>query len=321
IFSAFTADYLDKNNQLNDTTKEIEANDARITKLEEIKTAWSDADKAYQKHIDDKNALELLGQGWEADILSGRTKTLNDFKTNYFNVMGEIAGKVGEIEALEKRIAQASANISAAGNTSGNTPAPDSENNGTPPPSKNPPNKKPPKMTEAQWTAKNPKPTPPAWGGQPEHIWVQTKVYKQYQAALSAWERSKHLAGFAKGTRNAPSGMAIVDDEEGIKDPRELIIPKSRGRLRNMEYGDMVIPANLSQILMNEALNNPIMPSMREMTMPNMQMPSVTNHNYGQSFGDINIEMHEVNDSDNFARTLCRELPSAMAQALGKRHR
>ncbi|MEG1407205.1 MAG: hypothetical protein RSD23_05040, partial [Ruthenibacterium sp.] len=117
IFSAFTADYLDKNNQLNDTTKEIEANDARITKLEEMKTAWSDADKAYQKHIDDKNALELLGQGWEADILSGRTKTLNDFKTNYFNVMDAIAGKVGEIEALEKRIAEASANISDVGNT------------------------------------------------------------------------------------------------------------------------------------------------------------------------------------------------------------
>ena len=58
-----------------------------------------------------------------------------------------------------------------------------------------------------------------------------------------------YLEAYASGTLSAKEGLANVD-EKG----KELIVPK-QGRYRMMEYGDTVVPHNLSQRLFDVATN------------------------------------------------------------------
>ncbi|WP_161000817.1 tape measure protein [Furfurilactobacillus milii] len=62
----------------------------------------------------------------------------------------------------------------------------------------------------------------------------------------------KKISKFAKGTAGAPKGIAMVNDEQGVADPREAIIDRNqdvhilsgKNRLVNFEGGETVVPAS-----------------------------------------------------------------------------
>lgn len=70
--------------------KEIDAIDEMISKLQDYKNSWQDITSAYVEQQEDLIAAQVLGQEWEADILSGRLDTLNSFKDQYIAIQQAI---------------------------------------------------------------------------------------------------------------------------------------------------------------------------------------------------------------------------------------
>ena len=108
-----------------------------------------------------------------------------------------------------------------------------------------------------------------------------------------------YVTPYASGTLSAKSGLANVDEKGN-----ELIIPK-QGRYRMMEYGDTVVPHNLSQRLF-EVASNPlrfIANALNSVKTPNL----MSNSNQVSNSSIIHIgtiELPSVTNGENFVRQL-----------------
>ena len=104
---------------------------------------------------------------------------------------------------------------------------------------------------------------------------------------------------YASGTLSAKSGLANIDEKGN-----ELIIPR-QGRYRMMEYGDTVVPHNLSQRLF-EVASNPlrfIANALNSVKTPNL----MSNSNQVSNSSTIHIgtiELPSVTNGENFVRQL-----------------
>ena len=104
---------------------------------------------------------------------------------------------------------------------------------------------------------------------------------------------------YASGTKSATSGLANIDEKGN-----ELIIPR-QGRYRMMEYGDTVVPHNLSQKLF-EVAANPIRfmaDALNSVKTPNLMSNSNTNSSHSV-INISNIELPSVTNGENFIKQL-----------------
>lgn len=100
--------------------KEKSALEDIIEKLEDYKEKWNDVTSAYEEAQEDQLAAMILGQGWEADILSMRTETLTNFANDYIRLQQAIADAAWE--SANAQIAAQQAAMSAISNPSSTVP-------------------------------------------------------------------------------------------------------------------------------------------------------------------------------------------------------
>jgi hypothetical protein len=104
---------------------------------------------------------------------------------------------------------------------------------------------------------------------------------------------------YASGTKSAKAGLANVD-ERG----KELIVPK-QGRYRMMEYGDAVVPHNLSQRLFDVA-TNPL--KFIANAINSIKSPILNEFGGNNNITTISIENitmpQSVNNADRFVKEL-----------------
>lgn len=317
---------MDEESELYD--KRLKAIDKQIEKAEEYKEKWNSVKNEYDLAQSEITAKQLLGATAEADILNGRITTFNTFKDNYTKALGAVAS---ETEKAATRINSAFGGISWdtlsqmwdaawAGNadkydwvkdfvpqyTTGNLSVnknyfeeqtlPDGTKvymgknnehriiyggNATV------------KGNHIVFPAGTPFVVRPiATAGDKESAQARVEATNKFLTYLQ-WKNSTG-SKYASGTHSAKSGLANVDEKGN-----ELIVPK-QGRYRMMEYGDTVVPHNLSQRLFEVATNpvrfvanalnsvkSPILSnssnqnSSSVINIGNIELPSVTN---GQSF-------------------------------------
>lgn len=87
---SFRDNYLDLQSTINDNTALIESYETKVEYYNGLKDKWAEISSSYEEGIDAQMAAALLGQEWEADVLSGRLDKLNSFKTEYENLQQEI---------------------------------------------------------------------------------------------------------------------------------------------------------------------------------------------------------------------------------------
>lgn len=105
------ADFRDKYLEIQ---KEINNNEDLITSFEEKKTyygelkqQWSSISSAYEEEVNKQYAAQLLGAGWEKDVLSGRLDILEDFKKKYIDIQKAITDAAEKSAKAQYDAAQA----------------------------------------------------------------------------------------------------------------------------------------------------------------------------------------------------------------------
>lgn len=105
------ADFRDKYLEIQ---KEINSNEDLITSFEEKKTyydelkeQWSSISSAYEEEVNKQYAAQLLGAGWEKDVLSGRLDILEDFKKKYIDIQKAITDAAEKSAKAQYEAAQA----------------------------------------------------------------------------------------------------------------------------------------------------------------------------------------------------------------------
>ena len=277
---------------------EEEALDKNIEKLQEYKDKWCEIADAYQDEQDRLMAAQVLGQNWEAEILNGRIETLTSFRDKYISIMAEIAAKVEEIEALERRIKEAQNSI---GSSSGNSGGGGSGATNASLPRYRVVNTRYGTVSRSGFTTQS--------------------AAQEYIKTLGASQRFFRIEKYANGTMFSPKTLAYVDDGIGSNAGSELIVraPK-HGRLTSLELGSGVIPAQATKNLIAMAKSPQAMLQEQFKNLFNNQMLAAntvgTNKIFEFKFGDI--IMHGVNDTTSFAKILTREFPAILKQELGR---
>ena len=278
--------------------QEEEALDKNIEKLQEYKDKWGEIADAYQDEQDRLMAAQVLGQNWEAEILNGRIETLTSFRDKYISIMAEIAAKVEEIEALERRIKEAQNSI---GSSSGNSGGGGSGATNASLPRYRVVNTRYGTVSRSGFTTQS--------------------AAQEYIKTLGASQGFFRIEKYANGTMFSPTTLAYVDDGIGRNAGSELIVraPK-HGRLTSLELGSGVIPAQATKNLIAMAKSPQAMLQEQFKNLFNNQMLAAntvgTNKIFEFKFGDI--IMHGVNDTTSFAKILTREFPAILKQELGR---
>ncbi|MBN3010373.1 hypothetical protein, partial [Ruthenibacterium lactatiformans] len=253
---------------------------------------------AYQDEQDRLMAAQVLGQNWEAEILNGRIETLTSFRDKYISIMAEIAAKVEEIEALERRIKEAQNSI---GSSSGNSGGGGSGATNASLPRYRVVNTRYGTVSRSGFTTQS--------------------AAQEYIKTLGASQGFFRIEKYANGTMFSPTTLAYVDDGIGRNAGSELIVraPK-HGRLTSLELGSGVIPAQATKNLIAMAKSPQTMLQEQFKNLFNNQMLAAnsvgTNKIFEFKFGDI--IMHGVNDTMSFAKILTREFPAILKQELGR---
>ena len=278
--------------------QEEEALDKNIEKLQEYKDKWGEIADAYQDEQDRLMAAQVLGQNWEAEILNGRIETLTSFRDKYISIMAEIAAKVEEIEALERRIKEAQNSI---GSSSGNSGGGGSGATNASLPRYRVVNTRYGTVSRSGFTTQS--------------------AAQEYIKTLGASQGFFRIEKYVNGTMFSPTTLAYVDDGIGSNAGSELLVraPK-HGRLTSLELGSGVIPAQATKNLIAMAKSPQAMLQEQFKNLFNNQMLAAnsvgTNKIFEFKFGDI--IMHGVNDTMSFAKILTREFPAILKQELGR---
>ena len=271
--------------------KRLKMLDEQIKKAEDYKKKWNDVKTDYEHAQDGIEARAKLGAEVEQDILNGKIGVVNAFKDGYTGALGEVASST---EGAAKRVNTALGSF-------------DFE-----------------KLNELLAIARGEIPmgiqeVPMSIGKKAQIVsGTKTKTEYMYNPFTKRYYKTSDIsydkntgqytvaAGtqwyakpYASGTLSAKAGLANVD-EKG----RELIVPK-QGRYRMMEYGDTVVPHNLSQRLF-EVANNPlrfIANALNSVKSPNLL--SSSNQTSNSSVINIGtIELPSVTNGENFVKQL-----------------
>lgn len=268
--------------------KRLKLLNGQIKKAEEYKKKWNSVKTDYEHAQNEITSKARLGADAEKGILEGRITTLNIFKDGYTKALSAVAK---ETENSAKRINTALGSFNFEEmkkmlnemNLAGKT------------------------KTDFTYDARN-RGTVIETGASGERFmkigtnqWVKMSDVKHLGG--SGYQIKKdtqmYVSPYASGTLSAKSGLANVDEKGN-----ELIIPR-QGRYRMMEYGDTVVPHNLSQRLFDVA-SNPlrfITNALNSVKSPNLITSS--NQTSNQSIIHIGtVELPSVTNGENFIKQL-----------------
>ena len=260
--------------------------DKQIEAAEKYKDKWNEVKTDYEKAQDGIVAKAKLGAEAEQDILNGKVEAINIFKENYTEALEQAASStesiIGQINTSLGGFDFES--LMAMLHSSGVTKEYGKFSNY--------------KIVKGK-TDEN--------GVSIKYVLDKDSGRYYKEADLAEWQGEYYFTegtnyfgqAYASGTLSAHSGLANVD-EKG----KELIVPK-QGRYRMMEYGDTVVPHNLSQRLFDVATNplRFISNALNSVKSPNL----MSNSNVNSSKSTINIgtiELPSVTDGQSFVKQL-----------------
>lgn len=305
--------------------------DEQIKKAEEYKKKWNNVKTEYELAQNKIVAEAKLGANAEQDILNDRTTAVNTFKTNYTLALDAVAKSTkesanrintslgGMISDLE-RLLKLQEDLQAGGNKEMLTPEQymktvkggekekkDAKLRYTRAYEQYEKDKEKNIYTSAsKW---NKKKTTKITGAYTGNTYI-LHTNGRYILASDLVDRGDgyydipqgttwYSQAYASGTLSAQSGLANVDEKGN-----ELILPK-QGRYRMMEYGDTVIPHNLSQRLLQVATNplRFIADALNSVKSPSLMSNSNTNST-NSTINIGTIELPSVSDGQSFIKQL-----------------
>ena len=294
-YEEFRDRYLLVQEQLTNVEAEIAANEERITQLEAIKQAWSDAADAYESEQDRLHAAQLLGAGWEKEILDGRLETLATFKTGYYQLQQDIAKIAEQIAAVTEKIAQKAAEAEAAAQRVANAGGVASTSA----------TEIPPKYTIYNL----------AW--QP----ISSANSREEAKKITSPGNKYYVRNYARGTLSAPGGLANVDEELGTKHFPELVVRPKQGRYTILDPGDGVVPADMSRTLFRAAVDpTGFIAAQMSALFSRGQAPALSGAQGGEirvSIGDIHLS--GVQNESDLASAIVQRLPNVLLQKIRRR--
>lgn len=128
----FKNNYVAIEQQINDNTSLIESYNEKIEYYEGLKAQWNAITDAYETEMENQYAANVLGQNWEAEVLSGRTEKLNEFKAAYINIQQALADaawksaneQIKAAKEAEKAAAGAAGNAGSVNSSAGSSDTP-----------------------------------------------------------------------------------------------------------------------------------------------------------------------------------------------------
>ena len=294
-YEEFRDRYLLVQEQLTNVEAEIAANEERIAQLEAIKQAWADAADAYESEQDRLHAAQLLGAGWEKEILDGRLETLATFKTGYYQLQQDIAKIAEQIAATTEKIAQKAAEAEAAAQRVANAGG----------------------AASTSATEIPPKYTIYNLAGQP----ISSANSREEAKKITSPGNKYYVRNYARGTLSAPGGLANVDEELGTKHFPELVVRPKQGRYTILDPGDGVVPADMSRTLFRAAVDpTGFIAEQMSALFSRGQAPALS----GAQGGDIRVSIGDIhlsgvqNESD-LASAIVQRLPNVLLQKIRRR--
>ena len=126
--------------------------------------------------------------------------------------------------------------------------------------------------------------------------WLQVRHHK-LSSGITGWFKKSDVSAYAKGTFGTKKNEWALIDELGD----ELIVnADGNGRLSYLTKGTGVVPADLTERLMNLALDPS---SALDGAMPKTKIPSVTANNF-----DVNLSFDSLVHADNVTQDTLPEL-------------
>ena len=294
-YEEFRDRYLLVQEQLTNVEAEIAANEERIAQLEAIKQAWADAADAYESEQERLHAAQLLGAGWEKEILDGRLETLATFKTGYYQLQQDIAKITEQIAATTEKIAQKAAEAEAAAQRVANAGG----------------------AASTSATEIPPKYTIYNLAGQP----ISSANSREEAKKITSPGNKYYVQNYARGTLSAPGGLANVDEELSTKHFPELVVRPKQGRYTILDPGDGVVPADMSRTLFRAAVDpTGFIAEQMSALFSRGQAPALS----GAQGGDIRVSIGDIhlsgvqNESD-LASAIVQRLPNVLLQKIRRR--
>lgn len=273
--------------------KRLKLLDEQIKKAEEYKAKWNSVKTDYEQAQNAIEAKAKLGAAAEKDILDGKIGVVNTFKNGYTAALQAVASEtqkqVGLTNSYLSNIKMPEfSTVKTAKDTFGSASFAASKG-------------------KYMIISKKYSPTIQTDSGrvyvdidnQHENYIPLDEIHKVGDSYYIPSTASVYAKPYASGTLSAKSGLANVDEKGN-----ELIIPK-QGRYRMMEYGDTVVPHNLSQRLFDVATNplRFIANALNSVKSPNLMTSSVQTSN--QSIIHIGtVELPSVTNGENFIKQL-----------------
>ena len=279
--------------QIEKAEEQIKKTDEQIKKAEEYKEEWNSVKTDYEHAQNEIVAKAQLGADAEKEILSGRLGVLNNFKTGYTQALSEVATKTKEqVESINSYLNEIKTpsftTVKTAKDTFGSASFAASKGKYM--------------VISTKYSPKIQTDSGRVYvdiDSQHENYIPLDEIHEVGDSYFIPSTASVYAKPYASGTLSAKSGLANVDEKGN-----ELIIPK-QGRYRMMEYGDTVVPHNLSQRLFDVA-SNPlrfIANALNSVKSPNLMTSSVQTSN--QSIIHIGtIELPSVTNGENFIKQL-----------------
>lgn len=303
--------------------KATDSIDLQIEALQSYKDKWNEISSAYEDQQNKLIAAEIMGADWEKDVLNGRLDVLNAFKIQYIQIQQDMANAAWN--AANEQLKAAQEAVNAANNQKTDTP-------------KSPKND-PPKQEPKQ---ELPKKEPPKNSGGGGGVPIKSESSKNFDKIML----------YASGTENARRGVNLVG-EDGIETyidndgnaslvTAPTLIPMDGGEtvkneqetkklLQGLEEKktalfneDSEFVARRPSDILEEQIRQ-VFPNFRNLVpevdfmynIPKFNDSIVPQKNVTTiSIGDIHL--HEVKDTNSFAKAIIQELPGRMHQLMHK---
>lgn len=278
-------------NQYNATNKlidsknqEINANKERLKSWEELKSEWSSVADNYELEQKRINVALQFGADFEASVLDQRLDKLKQFVKEYNAAYDNLRTAEAALAYEEQYASTYGYDLTAL-----EAPAPTNSTSTTPDWAKEIEIdfiKQEMAQNSAKWLQATTQAERDAL--HEANLKLGASIGATFDPNTGIWTFPK----YKKGTLSASGGISEVD--ENLK--KELIVRNPTSRYTYLEYGDGVVPADLTKNLMNWGKFNP------NSYLKNL-IPNVNNENKSTS-NTFHITMNGVNDVETFAQQL-----------------
>lgn len=308
-FQQFQEQYLAIQTQLEDNAGLIASYLEKITYYEALKQQWADISSSYENAVNDQYAAMILGQNWEAEILSGRLETLNTFKNNYVQLQQAMADAAIESSNAQVKAYENAKNHAITANAS--------ISNNTSSPQKNPSNSSNNQSTHVTGGYDD------SFDDLDNYKVVDSKTGKVYIDSIESLDYAYDWIAIQEEKRNYPS--SILNRMKVQKYANGGIVSKKDQNpifdsIARLLGEDHMIAVQEGEIILPKEFSNPNTVSPLLSTQPWKHIlsnyPGYSSSDHSQSIqvnmGDIHL--HEVQDADGFAHELMLHIHGAVTR-------